>query len=248
MHLGMLLQMAADGMADRTAIGPVDSGITMSELATRAQRVGAALAERPGERVVLVDLNSEAVPLALFGAALAGKPFVPVNYRLTDEQLRAILERTAPATVIVGEGIADRIGSIDGLELMTRDELLAIAADEFAPLADPYADIDPESPAVLLFTSGTTGEPKAAVLRHRNLASYVLMTVEFAGAGEDEASIVSVPPYHIAGISSVLSSTYSGRRVVHLEAFAPEEWVRRSGASASPTPWSCPRCSTASSM
>ena len=227
MHLGMLLQMAADGMADRTAIGPVGSGITMAELATRAQRVGAALAERPGERVVLVDLNSEAVPLALFGAALAGKPFVPVNYRLTDEPLRAILERTAPATVIVGEGIAERIGSIDGLELITRNELLAIAADESAPLADPYADIDPESPAVLLFTSGTTGEPKAAVLRHRHLASYVLMTVEFAGAGEDEASIVSVPPYHIAGISSVLSSTYSGRRVVHLEAFAPEEWVRK---------------------
>ena len=225
MHLGMLLQMAADGMADRTAIGPLDGGLTMADLATHAQRVGAALADKPGERVVLVDLNSEAVPLALFGSALAGKPFVPVNYRLTDEQLRAILERTAPATVVVGEGIAERIGTIEGLEVMTRDELLAIAADEDAPLADPYADIDPESPAVLLFTSGTTGEPKAAVLRHKNLASYILMTVEFAGAGEDEATIVSVPPYHIAGISSALSATYAGRRVVHLEAFDPALWV-----------------------
>jgi len=224
-HLGMLLQMAADGMADRTAIGPLDGGLTMADLATHAQRVGAALADKPGERVVLVDLNSEAVPLALFGSALAGKPFVPVNYRLTDEQLRAILERTAPATVVVGEGIAERIGTIEGLEVMTRDELLAIAADEDAPLADPYADIDPESPAVLLFTSGTTGEPKAAVLRHKNLASYILMTVEFAGAGEDEATIVSVPPYHIAGISSALSATYAGRRVVHLEAFDPALWV-----------------------
>ena len=89
---------------------------------------------------------------------------------------------------------------------------------------DPYGG-DPDSVAVLLFTSGTTGAPKAAVLRNRNLTSYVISTLEFAGAGEDESAIVSVPPYHIAGISSVLSSTYSGRRVVHVETFEPHVWV-----------------------
>ena len=62
----------------------------------------------------------------------------------------------------------------------------------------------PTQVAVLLFTSGTTGEPKAAVLRHRHLASYVISTVEFMGADEDEAALVSVPPYHVAGISAVL--------------------------------------------
>jgi acyl-CoA synthetase (AMP-forming)/AMP-acid ligase II len=50
--------------------------------------------------------------------------------------------------------------------------------------------------------------------------------VEFAASGEDEAAIVSVPPYHIAAISSVLSTTYSGRRVVQLTAFDPDLWVR----------------------
>jgi acyl-CoA synthetase (AMP-forming)/AMP-acid ligase II len=55
--------------------------------------------------------------------------------------------------------------------------------------------------------------------------SYIVGTVEFAAAGEDDAILVTVPPYHIAGISSVLSSTYAGRRVVHLEAFEPRTWV-----------------------
>ena len=174
--------------------------------------------------MALIDLNSEAVPLALFGAALAGKPFVPINYRLTDEQLRALVERTAPATVIVGEGIAERIGEVDGVELVDRKAFLDASADESIEPADPYAG-DPDSIAVLLYTSGTTGEPKAAVLRHANLASYVISTVEFAGADEADAAVVSVPPYHIAGISSVLSSTYSGRRVVYLEAFEPDAWV-----------------------
>ncbi len=216
--------MAADGLGDRVAIGTKADGITAAELALLAGRAGTLLAAEPGERVVLVDLNSEAVPIALFGAALAGKPFVPVNYRLTDEQLHDIVARTAPATVIVGPDVADRIGPIDGIEMMSTADLLAAIQDDTIEPADPYAG-DPDGIAVLLFTSGTTGEPKAAVLRHQNLASYVLSTVEFAGAGEDEAAVVSVPPYHIAGISTILSSLYSGRRLVYLEAFGPHRWV-----------------------
>jgi fatty-acyl-CoA synthase len=220
----MLLQMAGDGMADRVVLGSRDGGLTGAELATRAGRAGTVLAGWPGERVALVDLNSEAVPIALFGAGLAGKPFVPINYRLTDDKLCDILRRTAPATVIVGEGIAERIGSIDGIEVRTTKELLDAVADDSIEPADPYAG-DPDAIAVLLYTSGTTGEPKAAVLRHQNLASYVLSTVEFAGADEDEAAIVSVPPYHIAGISSVVSSLYGGRRLVYLQTFEPAQWV-----------------------
>jgi acyl-CoA synthetase (AMP-forming)/AMP-acid ligase II len=221
----MLLQMATDGLPDRVAIGSGDGGITMSELARRARRVAAYLGEHDAERLVLVDVNSEAVPIALFGAALACRPFVPINYRLTDEQLRAIVARTAPALVVVGDGMAERIGSVDGVDMISRKELITIADDRDAPESNMDGG-DPDDIAVLLYTSGTTGEPKAAVLRHRNLASYILTAVEFAGAGDDEAAIVSVPPYHIAGVSSVLSSTYSGRRVVYLEQFDPEQWVR----------------------
>ena len=224
MHLALLLQMVTDGMGDRVALGSLADGVTMADLADRCRRVGAYLAARPGERVALVDLNSEAVPLTLFGAALAGKPFVPISYRLTDTQLHDILVRTAPATVIVGPGVAGRIGAIDGIELVSRSELLHLACQPDAPQLD-VSDGDPDDIAVLLYTSGTTGEPKAAVLRHRNLVSYILSTVEYAGADEDEATIVSVPPYHIAGVSSVLSTMYSGRRVVHMEAFDPRRWV-----------------------
>ncbi len=224
MHLAMLLDMAADGMADRIALGPRADGLTFAELARRGRRLAAALARRPGERIGLIDLNSPAVPLTLFAAAITGRPFVPINYRLADPQLRAIVARTAPATIIVGDGVADRIGPIDGIEFLPRAQALALAEDPAGELAEGWAG-DAEDIAVLLFTSGTTGEPKAAVLRHSNLAEYIISTVEYAGSAEDEAAIVSVPPYHIAGISAVLSSAYSGRRVVQLEAFEPRAWV-----------------------
>ena len=85
--------------------------------------------------------------------------------------------------------------------------------------------MDPDEVAVLLFTSGTTGAPKAAVLRHKHLVSYILSSVEFASAAEDEAALVSVPPYHIAGIAAILSSVYSGRHVVQLPNFSAEKWI-----------------------
>ena len=84
---------------------------------------------------------------------------------------------------------------------------------------------DPRAIAVQLFTSGTTGKPKAAILRHENLMSYIVGTVEFGAADEDDAILVTVPPYHIAGISSVLSSTYACRRMVQLESFEPAAWL-----------------------
>jgi acyl-CoA synthetase (AMP-forming)/AMP-acid ligase II len=85
--------------------------------------------------------------------------------------------------------------------------------------------VDPEEIAVLLYTSGTSGDPKAAVLRHRHLASYVISTVECMGAGDDHAALVSVPPYHVAGMVTILTSVYGGRRLVYLPQFDAERWV-----------------------
>ena len=88
--------------------------------------------------------------------------------------------------------------------------------------APPAGDRDT---AVLLFTSGTTGRPKAVVLRHENLVAYILSTVEFGAAAAEEVALVAVPPYHIAAIGSALSNLYAGRRVVYLPDFDPDAWL-----------------------
>jgi fatty-acyl-CoA synthase len=230
MHLSSLLDIAADALGDRVAVAGSSGGdLTYTELLARVDAVARHLGSVGAERLVAVDVNSEAVPIGLFGAARAAIPYVPVNYRLADAQLRAILERAAPGLAVVESSVPPRLGGdIPGLSLISRDDFLV--AD--GPANAEGVEADPEEPAVLLFTSGTTGEPKAAVLRHRHLTSYVLETVEFMGADPDDAALVSVPPYHIAGIAAVLSSVWSGRRLVYLPQFSAETWVDLAAAQA----------------
>src|SRR4051794_24879202 len=226
MNISMLLEMVSDGAPDRVMVGARDTGLTAVDLHARARRAAALFLSSGVEHVGLVDVNSEALPLALFGAALAGIPFAPVNYRLTDDQLRVLLPRLAPGLVIAGADNVDRVKGVDGLEVLPRDDFLAALGDGGNDDAIELPFVDPDEIAILLFTSGTTGDPKTAVLRHRHLTSYILGSVEFLGAADDDAQLVSVPPYHIAGVSAVLSSLFSGRRVYYLPSFEPDEWVR----------------------
>jgi fatty-acyl-CoA synthase len=228
MHTALLLEMAAEAFPDRLAVGPRADGVSFGALAARA-RAGAAWLARLGEgSIVFLGLNGAVLPTAIFAAGVLGRPFAPLNYRLPDADLRKLLARTAPSVAIVDDDMLPRVADTPGVVLVVRSAFDAACRARHAvelPPADP--DI-----AVLLFTSGTTGEPKAAVLRHANLASYVISTVEFMGAEEDEAALVSVPPYHIAGVSAVLTGVYGGRRIVHLEAFTPEAWVQTAAAEA----------------
>jgi len=214
----MLAEMAGEGGGDRAAVGRM----TSAELLDRSRRAAAWLGAQAVDNVGLVAVNSEATPVALFGAAMAGRPFAPLNYRWTDAQLERALTRLAPAVVIVDADMASRVGSVDGVTVITTASFLAVVS-----ATEPIEGSGPDTtqPAVLLFTSGTSGDPKVAVLRHDNLVSYILGTVEFMGAGDDEAALASVPPYHIAGIAGVLSAVYGGRRIVQLPVFDPSAWL-----------------------
>ena len=227
MNLMMLLEMAASGFGDRTAVGSNDgTGLTYQQLYAEAGAAAERFAADGIDNVALVDISSPALPIALFGAAWAGKPFVPLNYRLTPVELEALAAQIAPASAVVGDRAAATFGSPDGMTIVDRDDFLvatAKRAEDGAP--EPSWGMEAEDLAVLLFTSGTTGAPKAAVIRHKHLVSYILMSVEFMGAGDDEATLVSVPPYHIAGMAALCSSIYAGRRIVQLPNFDADTWI-----------------------
>lgn len=223
MNLSLILQMAAD--ADPERIGLVCDGRRWSyeALWRAAQGAAAGIKESGCGHVALLDESSEAAAIALFGAALAGIPYVPLNYRLADADLAALLGRIAPAYIVGDVHRIGRLGPSGGHAAWTREAMVEEAERRARAGVDlPEAD---EPVAVQLFTSGTTAAPKAAVLRHANLLSYILGTVEFMSASPDDAALVSVPPYHIAGISALLSSIYAMRRILLLPTFDPDKWL-----------------------
>jgi acyl-CoA synthetase (AMP-forming)/AMP-acid ligase II len=228
MNISLILQMAAD--TDPSRIGLVcDARRWCYGDLLRAARGAALSILRSGcSHVALLDESSEAAGIALFGAAIAGVPYVPLNYRLPNADLEALLSRISPAYVI---GDVERIGQLSpgGRPVVLARATFVSEAQKLGEAAIPTGD-PAESIAVQIFTSGTTAAPKAAVLRHANLLSYILGTVEFASAGAQEAALVSVPPYHIAGIAALLSSAYAMRRIVLLPAFDPDTWVALAAA------------------
>lgn len=220
----MLLEMAAEGDPERVVLGSHDGGITAAELLERSRRA-AVYFEKSGTEVVgYFGLNSDVLPVALFGAALAGLPFSPINYRAPDEQLRGILGRVTGGLTIADDDEVARLGACGAEHVITKAEFSAAIAE---PVTGEHPFVDPEDIGVLLFTSGTTSDPKAAVLRHRHLVSYIISSVEFLGCEPSEAQLICVPSYHIAAIAAVLSSLYAGRRIMYLPAFDAGEWVRQ---------------------
>ncbi|MET0954082.1 MAG: AMP-binding protein [Aeromicrobium sp.] len=221
MNISMLLDMAADGYDDRIAVGPVEGGVSYAELRRDATSVASELTRRGADRLVLASVNVDEIPSLMFGSALASAVFTAVNYRLADDKLREALGRCSPAVVVADEITRPRLDGVDGLTFVMAGELTGAAL--LRP--DELTQSDPDGVAISLFTSGTSGAPKTVLLRHRNLVSYIITTTEFMGAEEGEAALVSVPPYHVAGMASVLSNVYLGRRIVYMAQFDARDWV-----------------------
>ncbi len=222
MNIAMLAEMVAEGDPERIVVGRTGRGTSAAALLERARRAATFYDKCGAEVVGWFGLNSDVLPVSLFGAALAGIPFSPLNYRAPDEQLRGIVARLAGGIMVADDDEVDRLGACGARHIVTKGELAAVIAE---PTPGDHPFVDPDDVAVLLFTSGTTSEPKAAVLRHRHLVSYIIGSVEFLGSVPDEAQLICVPPYHIAGVSAVLSSLYAGRRIVYLPSFDAAEWV-----------------------
>lgn len=209
--------MVESGFDDRVLLGSGADAVTGRELGQLVRRGASTLGGY--DALVYAGENHPLLPVALLAAAWAGVPFVPVNYRLEDVQLNALIARQPNALVLADDRTVARIANSSAT---TFDSwVTTLPAD--ATLIDAPSDDD--SVAVVLFTSGTTAEPKAALLRHRHLMAYLLGSVEFGSAGENEAMLVAVPPYHIAGIANMLSNLFAGRRLVYMRAFEPKVWL-----------------------
>ena len=221
MSISLLLEMASSSDPDRTAVVSGDIRLTTDELSALADGGAGVIAASGAQHVAYVGTGGAMLPLLLFSAARAAVAVTPLNYRLSGDGLRELIDRLPTPLVVADAEYSDVVAGA-GKQVISSDEFV-----ESARTAEPAAEFaDPDEIAVVLFTSGTTSRPKAVELTHNNLTSYVTGTVEFGSASPDDAALICVPPYHIAGVSAALSNLYAGRKMVYLTKFDPAEWVR----------------------
>ncbi|UUO03271.1 fatty acid--CoA ligase family protein [Mycolicibacterium novocastrense] len=220
MSISLLLEMASSN-PDRTAVVSGGLRLTTGELSALADGGAGVIAESGASHVAYVGMGGAMLPLLLFSSARAGVPVTPLNYRLSADGLRELIDRL-PQPLVVADA--------EYLDMVAGACKQVIGSDEFlgaARTSDPAAEFpDPEDVGVVLFTSGTTSRPKAVELTHSNLTSYITGTVEFDSAEPGDAALICVPPYHIAGVSAALSNLYAGRKMVYLPQFDAREWIR----------------------
>ena len=176
MNTMMLLEMAAGGLGHRLAFTDPDNGtsITYQELYDAAGAAAHDIRESGASRVAVLDVSNLAVPVALFASGWAGVPYVPINYRLTADEIDALLARVRPAYLITEDERLPRYQGGDGLDARSRTRFLDMA--RAGGDAHEERSMDPEDVGVLLFTSrhhwraeGRRAAPQASGVLHREL-------------------------------------------------------------------------------
>ncbi len=221
-NVGTWLALHAETQPERTALVVERTGerISYRELESRVRRTAAALRElgvAPGDRVALA-LPSELLYLELyFAAALVGAISIPLNTRLTQAELAFQLDDAEPR-------LAVRPGRSD---LPARAGTLALAPDELrarlradAPRVTPAPGGD--SPQTILYTSGTTGQPKGAVLPHRKTYWNTRNAERYFELDSSSVVVCPIPLFHSFGLKILsVPALYCGATVVLVDRFDP---------------------------
>ncbi|HEU4758938.1 MAG TPA: long-chain-fatty-acid--CoA ligase [Dehalococcoidia bacterium] len=242
MNTSEFLMIAASIVPERTAMVCEGKERTFAEMQERVNRLANAMQSMGvgrGDKVAVMALNSMEYVEAYYATARLGGVFVPLNYRAKQEELAYMINNSETVVLFVGERYL-RLAEVIGPELTTLkhtvcidgqhagvasyEELLAAHAPE-----EVFTEIADEDPTIIIYTSGTTALPKGVVLTHLAMSIYVTNTVEPADPTAESVDVllVSVPFYHIAGATTVLSAVWGGRKMVILPQFDPGAWLEQ---------------------
>ena len=238
---------------DRVLVHEENRETTYAETFERAKRLAGALQDdfgvQPGQPVGLAMANSADWLVSFIAITWIGAIAVLLNSRGAADELRAAVEDVGTPLVIADGRRAKLILDHDGHErIIVVDDGTELVSDRLSAFADllthPQAeavDLDPDEPAAILFTSGTTGRPKGAVLTHRNLTAMVenlkfLSTINIMSAARTYGIEVDVlrqmmplsscllvfPLFHISGVTSFFMTMLSGGKLTMLRRWWPE--------------------------
>lgn len=220
-----VVRRSARRYPDRVALHYLDRSWTYAQLDAAATRAAGRLLGtglQPGDRVATVGANSDAYLLAYLGCARAGLIQVPINYALTGTELGYLLQQSGSRIALVDADLLDRVGTAakgTAIEQVltlhgTDDAVLTLWADGAVPELDTRVrDTDLVQ---LLYTSGTTSQPKGAMMTHRALVHEYVSCLQALDFAADDNPLICMPLYHSAGMHVFLLPYLAVGATVHL--------------------------------
>ena len=240
MNTAEFLMISAAIVPDRVAVADSNERITYQDLQSRVNKLAQALQAQGvqmGQNVGVMAVNCAEYVEIYYATAALGATFVPLNFRAKAEELSYMLDSTDVSTLFISErywpiweGVAADLPKVQNIIPLDfeQDGLTSYKAFRDAAEDIPvFSDIEESDPTLIIFTSGTTSLPKGVVLSYQALTALVVNTQAPADPVSDqEVVLVSVPFFHIAGATTMMSAVFSGRRLVILPVFDPEGWLK----------------------
>ena len=240
MLLGDILELNAVKWPDRVALTFGELTYTFEELRQRSRRLAVALQSltgtAAGDRIAVLSENTVEYIDAYYGVPSAGMALVPLNYRLNPHELAWIIQDAQASVLIVQRAYLPAILAVRDLFPCVRhlvvtgglpDDVDVLDFDALVNAADP-ANLgktpDEDDVAWQLYTSGTTGNPKGAMLTHRSLVVAIINSVVANAVHSDERTLFCFPLCHVAGYLVTISHMV-GAPVVMMQTFAPGPWI-----------------------
>lgn len=233
MNLGQILKRNAEKFPNKTGLKYQGLEISFRELNERVNAVANTLAElgvRKGDRVAILAQNCPEYIESYFATAKIGAVAVPLNFRLAEKEIDYIVgnaEASAlilehqymPVTRLVRENRPKMISIVIGKEIAGCQSYHKIISD--GETKEPEVEIDQGDLAIIMYTSGTTGLPKGAMLTHKSIIANTINQVITERVREVDKILICTPLYHIAATAPLLSHYYMGCTAVVLREFTP---------------------------
>ncbi len=211
---------------------------TYAQLDERSNRAGNALRDlgiRKGERVAILSQNCNQYIEVYFGNGKIGAVTVPLNYRLTPAELEYIINNSDAVALIVADDFVATIAQIKHLLPNIRHYIsLGGSHQGYKEYEEIIAGASPAEPGVevsendliwQMYTSGTTGRPKGAMITHRNLVTNITQTVLGFRSEPGDKSLIVAPVYHAAAVIVSTTTLAQGGTILIKKDFIPPEVI-----------------------